>query len=204
MANYAWPDGRLFTPATATLRVVDTTQRVAESSHTGDVQTTSMPGARWAWDFDFATDDVGQRAQIEAFVVRLSGRQHRVQLWDLKRPLPRGTINLSGVTLAASAAQFAESLQLAGCGAGATLLAGDWLAVGGQLLMACETATANGSGVMTVPVRHMLRQAVTSGAAVTLQRPTALYIRTDSDLAMPRGPGRRQPGFALQFIEAFA
>lgn len=204
MAEYTWPDGRLFTPATATLRVVDNTQRAAESALTGDVQTTSLPGARWAWDFDFATDDLRQRAQVEAYLVRLSGRQHRVRLWDIKRPAPAGTINHTGVATSASAAQFAEQLQLSGCGAGATLLAGDWFSVAGQLLMCVADAAANGSGVMTVQHRHMLRQAVASGAPVTLHRPSALFIRTESGLALPRAAGKRQPGFSTQFVEVFA
>jgi hypothetical protein len=127
-----------------------------------------------------------------------------VRLWDHKRPAPLGTCSLTGVTLAAGAAQFAEALSLAGCGAGNTLLAGDWISVAGQLLMVVADATANGSGVMAVEVRHMLRQAVASGAAVTLHKPTALYIRSEAALAMPRGPGKRQPGFALQFVEVFA
>ena len=65
-------------------------------------------------------------------------------------------------------------------------------------------ATANGSGVMTVEFRHMLRAAVGGGAAVTLNQPTALYILSGSTIDMPRQPGRAQTGLAADLIEVFA
>jgi hypothetical protein len=115
VTTYAWPPSRHFVPATHELRVVDNTQRTAESALSGYVQTTGMPGARWGWGMDFAPHTQAQRAEVEAYLLRLSGRQHRVQLWDLRNPRPRGNITLAGVTLGASAAQFATSLTLAGC-----------------------------------------------------------------------------------------
>lgn len=203
MTVYTWPDTRAYVPQAATLRIIDNTQRANESGLSGAVQTISMPGARWAWDYDFGAHTNANRAQVEAYLVRLSGREHRVRLWDHKRPRPLGTINTAGVTLGAAAAQFATSLQLAGCGASTTLLAGDWLAVGGQLLMCMANATASGGGAMTVEVRHMLRSAIGSGAAVTLLAPTALYIRADSALAFPRQLGRAQAGFSVAWVESF-
>lgn len=205
MTTYAWPTGRHFVPATHELRVIDNTQRTAESALSGYVQTTGMPGARWGWGIDFAPHTQAQRADVEAYLLRLSGRQHRVQLWDLRNPRPRGTIALTGVTLSASAAQFATSIVLAGCGASATLLAGDWLGLtGGQLVRVVSDATANGSGVMTVEVRHMLRAAVASGSAVTLDKPAALFVRAEAGIALPRMPGNVEPGMSLDLVEVFA
>ena len=115
MTTYTWPTTRHFVPATHELRVVDNTQRTVESSLSGYVQTNAMPGARWGWGLDFTAHTQAQRAEVEAYLLRLSGRQHRVQLWDLRNPRPRGNIQLAGVTLGAAAAQFATSLTLAGC-----------------------------------------------------------------------------------------
>lgn len=356
MTVYSWPDTRPFQPQGQELRVVDNTQRTAESSLSGYVQTTSMPGARWAWGLDMAPDTRADRAALEAFLLRLSGKQHRVQLWDLRNPRPRGNIRLSGVTLGASAAQFATTLTLAGClparnlltatqafdsaawqkssatvtantsvapdgtttadtlqatslsgvfqyvtvtpltqytfswwakrsadsavayriyndttktdivastsyyasinastwvrmsvsftppagctavrvypcayitggahgviawgaqlevGAAATdysnvanLLAGDWVGLpNGQLLRVVADATATEAGAMTVEVRHMLRSAVASGAAITLDKPSALYVRTESGIALPRMPGNAEPGMSLDLVEVFA
>lgn len=56
-----------------------------------------------------------------------------------------------------------------------TLLAGDMLGVGGLLLMVASDCTANGSGVVTVPITNRLRVAQSSGAAVTWNQPTAAF-----------------------------
>jgi len=379
MAAYDWPDTRIFVPQTSELRVIDNTQRSLESPLSGYVQTSSMPGARWGWSMDFGAQETDDRAQLEAYLLRLSGRQHRARLYDIKRPRPAGNIVPSGVTLAASAAQFASSLQLAGCrgsnavlggsfevdsnadgladgwlrftggsvgslgaslsttavahgtysqsliasalgatssdrngiqqngvpvahlagqtitlaasmaatastqlllyvnwqnaggstiggadlfasaaatggvqalsvtgacpaaavsanvyvyqhsGSGgavtllvdavrlvagsssasypgpATLDAGDWLGLAtGQLVRVVADATATDAGAMTVEVRHILRTAASSGSAVVLDKPTALYVRTEAGLSLPRQPGRVQPPLSVEFVEAFA
>lgn len=377
MAAYDWPDTRIFVPQTSELRVIDNTQRSLESPLSGYVQTSSMPGARWGWSMDFGAQHTDDRAQLEAYLLRLSGRQHRARLWDIKRPRPSGIIQLSGVTLAADAAQFATSLQLAGCrGANAilggsfevdsnadgladgwsrysagsvgglsaalssgvhphgiysqslnaaslgstagdrqgisrsdinvsgfagatvtlsfkvigtlnsqldaqavwrdsggsvistmsttvamttglqtvsvsgtcpataatcllyifqhsntgaspgiyvdavqlqagatatdyappaTLLASDWLGLAtGQLVRVVADAQASDAGAMTVEVRHMLRAAASSGSAVVLDKPTALYVRTEAGLSLPRQPGSAQPPLSVEFVEAFA
>lgn len=379
MTTYTWPDARAYVPQSAELRVIDNLQRVLESPLSGYVQTQSMPGARWGWAYDMAPQTEADRQALEGYLLRLSGREHRVRLWDIKRPRPRGNIALSGVTLGAAPAQFATSLQLAGCmgsnhvlngsfevdgnadgladgwtryGSGdygalthsrstsvaitagvysqnlvaaslgatsadqqgifgqvrnvhllagrnvtvsatalgtagarlslqvawldglgggvgainsaalllngadqslsatgacpanavqaviylyqhsgpggavglyldrvqveagdvvrpagdyATLLAGDWLGLAtGQLVRVVADATADDAGAMTVEVRHMLRSEAASGSAVTLDKPTALYVRTESGLALPRQAGNVEPGLGLEFVEVFA
>lgn len=373
MTTYTWPDTRAFQPQAQELRVVDNTQRTAESSLSGYVQTSAMPGTRWGWGLDMAPDTQADRAALEAFLLRLSGRQHRVRVWDIKNPKPRGDIATAGVTLGAAAAQFATVLTLAGCrrvgnllqggsmeidsnadgladgftvystgtfgtithslvagpmvpgsygatyqrvqstglngriglypaalpavagrtyaltadtiatvsatvelylqffdsGAAllaetlqsfapglarrgitatapagtatvqvyviaqnttgvftlldvdniqleesgalggfrgpATLLAGDWLGLtGGQLVRVVADATANDAGAMTVEVRHMLRAAVASGTAVTLDKPTALFVRTEAGIMLPRMAGNYEPGVSLDLVEVFA
>lgn len=204
MTIYTWPTTRAAVPREAQWHIVDPLQRSNTSPLSGYTQTVSMPGAKWGWTLEFGGQRSDVRQEVEAFLLRLSGMEHRVALWDLKRPRPRGTCNLAGVTLAATAAQFATTLQLAGCGSGRTLLAGDWLGLAtGQLVRVVASATADGSGAMTVEVRHMLRQAASAGSAVTLDKPTALYIRTEASLTMPRQPGRAEPGFSVGFEEVF-
>jgi hypothetical protein len=205
MTTYAWPNTVDFLPRTAEWRVVDPNQRSNDSPLSGYSQTVSMPGAKWGWSLDFGPHFDARREAIEAFLLRLSGRQHRVALWDLKRHRPRGTCNLSGVTLRTSGAQFVETLNLQGCGAGNTLLGGDWIGLAnGQVVRIVADATANGAGEMTVEVRHMLRSNVAENSAVTLDRPSALYVRTDSGLSMPRQRSDMQPAFSVDFVETFA
>ena len=202
MSSYDWPAG--FVPTNAAL-VAAHNQGVSVSPLSGYTQTNTHPGSKWGWRLDLPAMTGARRAAFEAFVVKLTGREHRVRIHDFKRPYPRGTINLSGVVTSGTTAQFATSCALAGCGANATLLAGDWIKLGDQLVMVTDDATANGSGVMTgVSFRHMLRASVASGAAVTLSQPTALYILTETRQEFARVPGQAQPGISLDFDEVFA
>lgn len=203
MTTYAWPDADWAEPGSAELRVIDNLQRGNESPLSGHVQTLGMPGARWGWALDFDHQLLADREQLEGFLVGLSGREHRVRLWDMQRPRPRGTIGLTGVTTSGVTAQFAEQMTLVGCGAGASLLRGDWFGTPTQLLLCVEDAMANGSGQMVVKFRHKLRAAVPSDAAITLIKPTATYIRTEAGIAMPRVGGMLGVPMSVDFVEHF-
>jgi len=203
MTTYAWPTG--FAPMNARLVALNN-QGVSVSPLSGYVQTNTHPGSRWGWSLDMPALPTARAAALEAFIIKLQGREHRVQLWDFKRPQPRGTCNLSGVTVSSTASQFATSVVLAGCGASKTLLAGDWIsfAASGQLVMVADDATANGSGVMTVTIRHMLRSQVAAASGVTTNKPTGLYILASSRQESVRTPGMSMPGMSLEFEEVFA
>lgn len=204
MTVYTWPTADWAKPGAGEWRIIDNLQRFSESPLSGYVQTLSMPGARWGWALDFSAQPLAYREQLEGFLLGLSGREHRVRLWDFKRPRPRGTINLTGVTTLGATAQFATQLTLQGCGAGTTLLSGDWFATPTQLLRAVEDATADGAGQMVVKFRHMLRAALAGGAAITLERPTALFVRVDAGLSMPRDRGLTGRPASVDFMEVFA
>ncbi len=389
MAVYTWPTtaAHPWYAERMALRVFHN-NRQNVSPLNGFTQTLALPGARWGWTLDFPEHTYAERAELEGFIARLNGNEHRLALWDFARPTPRGSIALTGVT-AASAVQFASSLVLAGCrprnnlllrsqefdnaawvkqnctvtasgttdplggstaerivedavaGVGryvaqsnawvagttyvisahfrevtaglkryagilvpaavmgsntgvqwdiatgtatatagtvlasgtqalsnswrrvwcavtavnsvssgaqfrfddaasniggtwdgdgtsgmhiwgaqvevastpsahvpfAQLLAGDWLSLpiagGAQLLMVAENATANGGGAMTVPVRHMLRGAVSGGAAVTLDRPTGLFVLANPAQDWPRSGSNRTPAASVELVEVF-
>lgn len=202
MATYTFPTSSVFLPQRVTLRQMHSNQ-VFQSPLSGYTQTSSLPGARWGWSIDWGPGRITERPQLEGLLTRLSGREHRLALWDLKRPTPRGTILTSGVT-ASAAAQFSTTMTMNNCGAGRTLLAGDWFSVGGQLLMCVVDATANGSGVMTVEFRHMLRAALAPSSPVTLVQPTALYVLESPQLEFQRQPGNAEPSLGADFMEVFA
>lgn len=179
-----------------------------ESLLNGAVQTGSLPGAKWGWNVTFPEQNSAIRQRIEGSLSRMSGNEHRVQMYDLARPAPLGTCNLTGVTVSGAVAQFALSMTLAGCGASKTLYAGDWFSVitaaGSQLLMVADDATANGSGVMSINFRQDLRAAVSSGTAVTLDKPTALYVVMTNPLMFPREAAGKCPEFSIQLSEVFS
>lgn len=200
MSTIAWPTGRAFTPEAFTwgFRAND---RIFESALNGSVQTASIPGSRWAAVLQFTNQTSAERAALEAFLLR-TRRERRIALHRLDRPRPRGTVALSGVTLGVLAAQFAGQVQLAGCGAFATILAGDMLGIGGQLCMAAENATASAAGAATVQLTHELRSAAAAGSVVTTNRPTATFIQTSPELDFS-WVGTHHPGFTVELREVF-
>lgn len=205
MTTYAWPTANSkHVPQMAHLRVI-TNSRSNSSAESGVTQTVTRPGSRWGWSITMPAMDAASRHDFEGWLVGLSGQEHRLSTWDWKHPTPRGTCNLTGVTISTTAAQFATQVVLAGCGAGKTLLRGDWVGfANGQLCMAAADATADGSGVMTLHIRHSLRSELASTSAVTLNKPTALYILADANIEMPRRPGPGQDTFGFDIVEVFA
>lgn len=84
----------------------------------------------------------------------------------------------------------------------ATLLAGDRIGVGGQLFKVLETATADAAGAMSVQVMHRVRAALSSGAAVTLDRPRVLFVPDpESPVDWSAALGGRCPPVAVDWVE---
>jgi hypothetical protein len=200
MTTYAWPSGREFHPVGFTWGVRDNSRSFV-SELSGAMQTMGLPGTRWAVLMEFSNRTPDERARVEGFLARIR-QQHRIEMHRLDRPRPIGTINLSGVTLAAPASAFASSISLAGCGAGSTIQAGSMLGLGGQLLMVAQDAVADGAGAMTVHLTHMLRAAHISGTSVVLNKPTAQWILKTGDIDFARYKTLATP-LVVELMEAF-
>lgn len=201
MTIFAYPNTTDFAPQGFTWGV-RSNDREFVSQMSGSVQTVGMPGTRWSAMLNFNNQSRESRPAVEAFFAKCR-REHRIAMWNLSRPEPRGSINRTGVTLGSAAAQFSTQLVLAGCGANATIKAGDMLGVPGQLFMVADDATADGSGVMTVQLTHEVRAAQLSGAAVTLVRPTADFKLVSRDTDFPYA-GTHYPAMAVELVEVFA
>jgi hypothetical protein len=201
MALYTWPDNLAFKPASFTWGV-KANDRLFTSQLSGSIQTASIPGTRWSVQMEFPSASLAVRPALEAFLAKCR-REHRIVLWNMARPQPQGTINRTGVTVQSAVAQFGQTATLTGCGASTTLKAGDMLGVPGQLLMVADDATASGGGVMAVNFTHELRQALTPGMAVTLIRPTALFVQTSEQNQFPF-LGTHHPSISVELTEVFA
>ena len=88
--------------------------------------------------------------------------------------------------------------------AGATLLGGDILGVDGQLLMtAYAGATANGSGVLSMPLVLPLRAAMSSGAALTWSSPTTTWQLAVDQIDLEYFAPRLQDGVEVPLREVY-
>lgn len=207
MSEYAWGTSEAFRVSSCDMWL-ENTDVVVRGAFGGGQQTSGVPGAHWMAALTFPIDRSDRRMELLGFLRKLNGKQHRIALWDLRKfsaagvqGSPAGTINPTGVTVNATAAQFATTLQLAGCGNVKTLQPGDMFAVNGQLVENCELVTSDAGGVMTVLVPQMLRSQATAGTSVTLVKPTALFV-----LAAPfHGPRSHamHESFAIDLEEVF-
>lgn len=183
----------------------------SESVISGSVQTSGVPGKKWQVGLNLPASSYNDRSirmEVEGFIDRLNGREHRVRLWHMGRKgiggygYPQGTINQTGVTISTTSAQFATSISFTGCGANKTLKAGDMFSVNGQLILNPSNITADGAGVMAIPLISRLRVAASAGQAVTLVRPTALFILNANTWTSGYALGANQ-GMGIDFVEVY-
>lgn len=163
-----------------------TSQRVSADVFGGSEQATDLLSDRWLLSCELPESSVADAGWREGFIASLRGQTNWVALYHFGRQVPRGTAR-GTMTLNASAAQGASSIVITGVSpATGTLLMGDLVGVGGLLLMCAADCVASG-GVITVPLANRLRTGLSSGAAVTWYRPTALFrlLRSSGVQCMP-------------------
>jgi hypothetical protein len=176
----------------------------------GAVETVELPGARWACSFSMpalqGNSSRNDSGIFQGWLMRLRGQANRAALYNFKRPTPIGTINLTGVTVSGVVAAGASSCYFAGGGDGKTLMDGDMFAVNGELKMVVNgpyTQSGSPSTIGPISFEPPTRAAWANGDAVTLNKPTALFI-----LQNPQVGGKHSPGdineYELDMIEVFA
>lgn len=170
------------------------------SPFTRAVESVEFPGERWRVGLGMPTWRASnpKAALAEAFFGRLAGGSERVRLWHLRRPQPLGTLR-GAPTLAAPAVRGDLQLLIATTG---SLRAGDLVGCGGQLFQ-CFADCAAVAGVLTVPLVQRVRAGLGNGAAVTWDRPTALFVMPATASAAGYRPGQAAP-MAADLVEVFA
>lgn len=197
MTTYAWPSGwgvRAFE-----MRVIPNL-RSFSNPYSAGTSVVDLLGERWAVRLDLPPAfSAIEGAAREAYFDRLKGMAHTVALWHLRLPAPQGTMRGSP-TLAASVAQLANTASVQTT-AGATVRAGDMLGLAGQLVRVMADATANGSGVLAIEFQPRARVAMSSGAAVTWDKPTTpMMLRSATGVPTAWVPGYAD-GTSVEFVE---
>lgn len=135
---------------------------------------------QWEVELAGAPEYWAQADQISAFIESLDGYANQLELWNLARPYPRGTMR-GAMTLAADAAQGDTTLQIsAGSGEAAkTLLKGDFLGIGSgttqQVMRNMSDAAADAFGVISFVSGTPLRNAFPAGTPIVWDKPKALF-----------------------------
>ena len=200
MANYNYPTDRIFIPRSIIWSFRDNA-RVFESQLSGAIQSTSVPGTRWACSLIFVNHLPEDRAQIEGFF-SLIRRQNRIVMHRLDRPRALGTINSGGVLLNSTLAQFGSVAVLKNCGANKLLKAGSMIGIGSQLFMTAFDAVSDGSGIMTVTLSVPSRLTHGADTAVTLDKPTAKWMYNSNGADFARS-GQVATPLTIDLVEVF-
>lgn len=167
--------------------VPQTNQRVNAAPGGGSEQAVDMLNDRWMCYLTLPVRRFEEAAAVETFLASFRGQTRWIDLWHFARPTPYGTISGSP-TLSGAHAQGAAAL-IVQAAVGETVEGGDMLGAGGLLLMAAPgTHTADGSGVIEVPLVNRLRTALADEAAVTIDKPTAPFrLLSHSGVEFTRG-----------------
>ncbi|MFA6121923.1 MAG: hypothetical protein WCT35_04920 [Sideroxydans sp.] len=141
----------------------------------------------------------------QSLLLKLSGKVNQLELWNVMRPSPIGTMR-GTMTLNAAAAQGDVALSIiAASEAAKTLKAGDLLGMGSgttqQVVMVLDDAVANGSGVISVNINPALRNAFAGGASVVWDKPKALFRQSATKASWDYAQGRAVGGMSLDLIE---
>lgn len=177
-----------------------TTQRSHASPFGGSEQVVDLLNDRWMISMSLPNTTKADRAAIvEAFIASFRGMTNTVNLWHMKRPIPRGTMRGSPISWGMPQGSATQKITTT---AGATLLAGDMVAVEGLLLQASDDCVADGGGILTMPLVNRLRRAVVGTTAVTWDRPS-IPFRLVSTAAVQYVPGY-VPSINLDFAEAIS
>lgn len=200
MANYNYPTDRIFIPRSIIWSFRDNA-RVFESQLSGAIQSTSVPGTRWACSLIFDNHLPEDRAQIEGFF-SLIRRQNRILMHRLDRPRALGTINSGGVLLNSVLAQFGSVAVLKNCGANKLLKAGSMIGIGSQLFMTAFDAVSDGSGIMSVTLSVPSRLTHGADTAVTLDKPTAKWMYNSNGADFARS-GQVATPLTIDLVEVF-
>ena len=168
MSLIAWPTDLAVTRFNLSLTV---SQRVSAAPFGGSEQAVDLLNDRWLLSVEVGQQSYEIASQVESFINAMRGQTNTVLLWHFARPTPRGT--LVGSPTAQGASQGASSIVL-NTTTGYTLKAGDLIGVSDLLLQVQTDCTAAASAI-TVPIVNRLRKAINNGAAVTWDKPTAIF-----------------------------
>lgn len=195
MAIKKWPESMAV--ESADIGLLQDVQR--NRARSGKNSTFEMPGASWVMTLTFRESSEWEgRPQIEALITSLRGGANRLLAPHFGRPAPRGSLQ-GTPRLASTVSPGAGELLLKDCNG--TLLAGDFIGLGGQLLMVGEDAVPV-DGKMTVSVHPAVRQAQSINALVQWNRPEILWLLDEKEgVRFPYRSGGHRPSFSIRLIE---
>lgn len=168
MTTFTFPN---ITPASNTFELVSNT-RTYQSPLTNAIQTASRKGSLWKASLQFKNLNGDDRQEMQAFLVKLNGQQHRFTLHDhsfTRRGAGGGTLLVNG------GGQSGTSLVCNGASASVTnyLRAGDQISFANELHMIVSDCNSDSSGNVTLSIAPPIRKVPSSGTVVDYATPVS-------------------------------
>ena len=184
MTTYAFPS---ITPNASSIQLASNTS-IFQSPLNGAIQTTDRGGERWVLNLQFMNLTGGNRAVLTAFLAKLNGQQHR---FTMKNHAENNRGAFGGTPLVAGAAQTGKSLDIDGCSLTVTnwIRAGDWFGVNGELKMAVDDVSSDGSGLATLTFIPRLRAAPANNDPITTSAATGTFLLSENGATWSNRPG---------------
>lgn len=200
MSSYRWPAA--WKPNRFRMQVLPN-ERLFQGYYSGQSQAIDLLGEMWVCEMDLPPSrDEERGADMEGFFDRLLGRVHLIELWNMKRPVPRGTLR-GTPELANDVSQLASSIRIL-CEPGMTIKVGDNIGIGsGQTSRAVTNATADEEGEMVVSIMPRARIAYAAGTAILWDKPTVLFRQAaEGGVPIDWEPGAFHEGPRVKLVEA--
>lgn len=166
MTTYAFPS---ITPYSSSLELVTNT-KTFRSPLTNAVQTAQRKGSLWSAKLQFRNLGGAERAEMQAFLTKLNGQEHRFFLHDhsyVKRGAGTGTLSVKG------AGQTGSTLLCDGASLSVTnyLRAGDYVSFNNELHMVTEDADSDGLGDITLSLAPPIRKPTIDNGLIDIDVP---------------------------------
>jgi hypothetical protein len=169
------------------------------SPFTGSLQAVDFLGEYWAIRIQLRGEGWRRKYSplLESLLMYLAGGMNQVDVFHWVRPVPIGTMRGSPTVQTTTAR--GDSQLVVATTTGWTLLAGDLIKAGSQVFMVRTDCVASG-GVLTVPLVNRIRGVISSGSAVTWDRPTLTVVMPEMSGGLVYQPGMRLPA-ELELVE---
>lgn len=159
-----------------------TSVAINRSPFTFQTQIQKNQGQIWGAEVTLPRMERASAEEWIAFLLSLNGPEGTFRLGDPLARVPRGSIG-TGLTVS-GAAQTGNTLTITGApvSTAGVLLPGDYLTVEERLYKVLQSATSNGSGIVTVDIWPRLRASPTNGAVVLARDTTGLFRLSQSTI----------------------
>jgi hypothetical protein len=195
MTTFSFPS---IIPASSSFELVTNT-KTFRSPLTNSVQTASRKGSLWKVGLSFNNLHGSERAEMQAFLTKLNGQEHRFTLHDhsyARRGIGIGTLTING------ADQGGVNLVCSTTAAATTgyVKAGDYVSFNNELHMVTTDANSDGSGNITIAIAPPIRKPTINAGTVDYTSPVNGVFMLSSKSGWTNDPAGLS-SFSLDAVE---